>query len=147
MILDNLINKLNLLPYYIKCICKIILILIKKKYPNASKIQQVLFLSKFFFEKLLFPIFKDPSLMILINECVVSDISIETLKNVELVFNKFILGEFFKQDEYLTPFNNYFIEKMPNLFEFLNDICNIELPSFIDDLINDKFYIYWHLML
>ena len=138
MILDNLINKMNLLPYYIKCLCKIILILIKKKYPNASKIQQVLFLSKFFFEKLLFPIFKDPSLMILINECVVSDISIETLKNVELVFNKFILGEFFKQDEYLTPFNNYFIEKMPNLFEFLNDICNIELPSFIDDLINDK---------
>ena len=65
-------------------------------------------------------------------------ISIETLKQVELVFNKFILGEFFKQDEYLTPFNNYFIEKMPNLFEFLNDICDIELPSFIDDLINDK---------
>jgi len=76
--------------------------------------------------------------MILINECVVSDISIEILKQVELIFNKFILGEFFKQDEYLTPFNNYFIEKMPNLFEFLNDICNIELPSFIDDLINDK---------
>ena len=138
MILDNLISKSNLLPYYVKCICKIILILIQKKYPNASKIQQVLFLSKFFFEKLLFPIFKDPSLMILINECVVSDISIETLKQVELVFNKFILGEFFKQDEYLTPFNNYFIEKMPNLFEFLNDICDIELPSFIDDLINDK---------
>ena len=138
MILDNLISKSNLLPYYVKCICKIILILIKKKYPNASKIQQVLFLSKFFFEKLLFPIFKDPSLMILINECVVSDISIEILKHVELIFNKFILGEFFKQDEYLTPFNNYFIEKMPNLFEFLNDICNIELPSFIDDLINDK---------
>ena len=138
IILDNLINKSNLLPYYVKCICKIILILIQKKYPNASKIQQVLFLSKFFFEKLLFPIFKDPSLMILINECVVSDISIETLKQVELVFNKLILGEFFKQDEYLTPFNNYFIEKMPNLFEFLNDICDIELPSFIDDLINDK---------
>ena len=138
MILDNLINKSNLLPYYVKCICKIILILIGKKYPNASKIQQVSFLAKFFFEKLLFPIFKDPSLMILINECIVSDTSIDALKHVEFVFHKFILGEFFKSDEYLTPFNNYFIEKMPNLFEFLNDICDIELPSFIDNLINDK---------
>ena len=138
MILDNLINKSKLLPYYVKCLCKIISILIKKKYPNASKIQQASFLAKFFFEKLLFPIFKDPSIMIFINECVISDKSLETLKYVELIFNKFITGEFFKHDEYLTPFNNYFIEKMPNLFEFLNDICDIELPSFIDNLINDR---------
>ena len=48
-ILDNLLNNLNILPYQIKCICKIISKLIENKFPNAQKYEKNKFISKFFF--------------------------------------------------------------------------------------------------
>ena len=49
IILDNLLNNLNVLPYQIKCICKIISKLIIKKFPNIQNFQINSFISKFFF--------------------------------------------------------------------------------------------------
>ena len=37
-IIDKIINNLNLLPYSVKCLCKIISILITKKFPSINKI-------------------------------------------------------------------------------------------------------------
>ena len=46
---NNLINNIYLIPYSVKCICKIILLLIKKKNPNINIIEQNILLSRFFF--------------------------------------------------------------------------------------------------
>ena len=138
ILFQNLFLNSNSLPYSKKCICKIISILIKKKYPKASKIEQNTFLAKFIFDKLIFPIFDDPSFLLLINEYLISSKTIDKLRTIKKIIQIFIYGKLYNEDEHLTPFNNYFIEKMPDLISFLNDICQAKLPSFINELINDK---------
>ena len=44
-----------------------------------------------------------------------------------------------------TPFNWFFMEEMPSVFTFFENLTRVELPKFIDNYINDKLpedYIY-----
>ena len=59
---ENLLNDLYLLPYSVKCICKIILLLIKKKFKDVNEAEINSFIAKFFFDKLFAPIFENPGL-------------------------------------------------------------------------------------
>ena len=138
ILLDKLLSNINLLPYSIKCICKIISILIDKRYPNIKQIEKNIFLAKFFFEKLFFRILESPSDTILINECLITDRAKERLKHIKKILNKLVFSQLFQENEDLTPFNHYIIEKMPQLNEIFTNINHVVLPSFIDKLINDK---------
>ena len=138
ILLDNLLNYANSLPYYIKCICKIISILIEKKYPEANKVERNSFLSKFFFNNLLFISFKNPTLFCLINEHLITEKTLNRLIIVETILSKFISGDFFVETDNYITFNNYFIEKMPRLLDFFDIINKVNLPSFIDKFVNDK---------
>ena len=53
------------------------------------------------------------------------------------ILNNITLGKLFEQNVF-TPFNWYILEKMPKLIEFLNNICQVRLPPFIDKLLNDE---------
>ena len=53
-LLNNLFAYMNSLPYYVKCICKIISIFIEKKYPNSNKIERNSYIAKFFFNNFFF---------------------------------------------------------------------------------------------
>ena len=48
ILIETLLTNSNLLPYNIKCICKIISFYIKKKFPQKSKIEQNAYLGNFF---------------------------------------------------------------------------------------------------
>jgi hypothetical protein len=52
-IFNKLLTDLHLLPYSIKCICKIILLLIRKKFPKILACEENAFIAKFFFVKYL----------------------------------------------------------------------------------------------
>ena len=136
---NNLMDYINLIPYSVKCICKIILSLVKKGNPNISTIEQNLILSRFFFYKLFFPIFKNPAYEALINNFIISDTTIHNLDIISKVIEKLISGTFINNEDDncdYTPFNNYFLEKMPMVLKFFNSITKVTLPSFIDKLIN-----------
>ena len=47
-LLQELIDKINIIPYSLKCICKIIYILISKKFPKLPKFYRNSFIGKFF---------------------------------------------------------------------------------------------------
>ena len=64
---DNLKNNYRIIPYALKCVCKIIYKLITNKYPNSSLIERSLFISNFFFKTILFPILQKPDINALIN--------------------------------------------------------------------------------
>ena len=137
----NLLDYLYLLPYSIKCICKIIFSLIQKKFHRFNIFHQYAFMSKFFFEKLFTPIFQNPGLGALINTFIISTTTIKNLELISKVINTFTLGKLFvrnKEEESYTPFNNYFISKMPDLISFYEGITKVELPSFIENFINGK---------
>ena len=137
MLFDNLLNKSDSLPYIIKSICKIISILIEKKFPNAIKVEKNKLLVNFFFHTLFFPVLINPSLNFLINEVVISDSTINKLQTIMSILNSMTIGELFEKNNY-TPFNWYIIEKMPILMKFLDNICQIKLSPFIEKLINDE---------
>ena len=144
-LLENLLINSNSLPYYIKCICKVISVFIKKKFPDIDKIEHNSYIANFFFGKLLFLVFENPALYTLMNEHLVIGKTMDTLRIIKFILIKFIQGSLFDELDNFVPFNTYFIEKMPQLIQFFNNICQVALPSFIDKLINDKLpedYIY-----
>jgi hypothetical protein len=135
---ENLKNNIYLIPYSVKCICKIISVLIKKKFPNINIIEQNAIISKFFFSKLFLPVFRNPGIGALINNFIISGTTIHNLDIISFVIEKFISGGLFEteKNEDFTPFNWYFLNKMPELLNFFENITKVKLPPFIEKLIN-----------
>ena len=145
---SSLTNNMYLIPYSVKCICKIITILVKKKFKNLTILQRNILLSKFFFETLFLPAFKDPKFGSFINNFIISGATIQNLETISEIIHKLISFSFIKGDEDngdFTPFNRYFLNKMPKVFNFFENISKVKLPNFIEKIINgnpDKNIIY-----
>ena len=140
-LLTNLLNYLYLLPYSIKCICKIIFLLIQKKFRMLNIFHQYAFMAKFFFGKLFSPIFQNPGLGAFINTFIISTTTIKNLESFSKIINTFVLGNLYKnnkEENSFTPFNTYFLSKMPDLFKFFEGILKVEIPTFIEKYINDE---------
>ena len=141
--LEALDKNIIMLPYYVKCLCKIISVLIQKKFPNINIARKNAFISQFFYKKLIMPIFADPGMELLINNFIISGFTLSNLNIINELLAKLFSGQLFYDNNNIhknnyTTFNWYFIEKMPQVYNIFNTITDIELPSFIDDLINDK---------
>ena len=140
--IDNLSKNLHELPYLVRCICKIIKILINNKYKSSSVVEQNAFISKFFFEKLFIPFFKNTALLCLINEYIISDNTKKNLLTIKSIFSKFLISKFFRTDnideKYYIPLNSYFIEKMPEIINLYKNITDINLPNFVYEILNEE---------
>ena len=140
-IIDKIINNLNLLPYSVKCLCKIISILITKKFPSINKIEKNAFISKFLFGKLLIPILKNPGIEAFINNFIISRNTTKNLSLICLIIKKLVSGQFYTSSEDTsdyTPYNWYFIEKMEKLFKIFDNMTKVKLPSFLEKYINEE---------
>ena len=136
---DNLINNIYLIPYSVKCICKIILTLIKKGNPKISIMEQNKLISRFFFYKLFLPVFRNPGYGALINNFIISGTTIHNLDIIAKVIEQLILGNLINYDDInsdLSPFNLYFLGKMPMALKFFESLTKVTLPPFIEKLIN-----------
>ena len=137
LIFDKLINNIDSLPFSIKCICKIISTLINKKFPKEIKVKQNRFLINYFFQCLFFPILMNPTQNGFISEFIITDSISKNLQEIMKLLDKITFGVLF-HEKHLFPLNIYVIEKMPLIFELFNKICQVELPNFIKNLLNDK---------
>ena len=81
-IIDKILNNFHLLPYSVKCLCKVISILITNKFPSISEHEKNAFIAKFFFGKLLTPILKNPGIEAFINNFILSKNTLNNLKNI-----------------------------------------------------------------
>ena len=141
IIFKNLSSNINLLPYQIKCICKIISKLIEKKFPDISTVERNAFTAKFFFYKLFSVMIYNPGYLTLIDDFIITENQETNLSTLRGVIKKFSLGKLFQDDQAegnYTPFNWMLVEKMPLLIEFFENINNVNLPEFIEKLIDDK---------
>ena len=141
-LLKNLFNNIQLISYPLKCFCKIILELIKKKFKNTeiTKTQEYSFVAKFFFTALILPILRNPATAGLINNFIISGITMNNLKILCDILNQLVLGNFFINDEKqyeFTTFNWYFIEKMPFILKIFDEITDVELPKFLIQIIEN----------
>ena len=140
-IFNKLLKDLHLLPYSVKCLCKIILLLIRKKFPDITTTEENAFVAKFFFCKLFAPIFRYPSTGALINNFIISGNTLHNLDIILDIIKQMVSGRLYreggKHGEF-TPFNWFFMEEMPLVLKFFENLTRVELPAFIDNFIKDK---------
>ena len=140
-IIDKILDNFHLIPYSIKCLCKIISILILKKFPSINEAKKNSFVAKFFFGKLLVSILKNPAIEAFINNFIISENTINNLSIICKIINKLTSGNLYKSNKdnsNYTPFNLYFIEKIGKLFILFDHITNVRLPNFIEKYINKE---------
>ena len=138
-LLQSLFDKISTIPYPVRCICKIIYLLISKKFPLLPKYLRNSFVGKFFFEKSIFPILnlKNKSVTESIifstgtKNCLIDIINILSNANKSILFNG-------NNDAEKTIFNYYLIEIIPILNTFYDKLIDIKLPKVLEDLISEK---------
>ena len=139
MLFDNLLNNYRIIPYSIKCICKMISILINKKYPHLTIPERNRYIAEFFIEKILKPIFSIPDWNGLITSVIVSN---NTKKNILLILKiikELVKGNLFNSNlkpDY-TVFNKFFVRIMPRVFEFFDKLIDVKLPPTIEKCIDN----------
>ena len=79
--ISSIEQNLDILPYYVKCICKIISVLMQKKFNDISIVKKNMFISRFFYMKLISPILVNPEIELLINNFIISGFTLPNIKN------------------------------------------------------------------
>ena len=139
-ILDNILENLDILPYSIKCVCKIISSLLEKKFKNINKIEKNIFISKFFLNKIFIPILINPANGALINNYIISNNTLINLNTISYIFLQFTSFKLFISKEHgaYSPFNLYFLKNINKLLQIYDNLNSAKLPPFIGKLINGE---------
>ena len=139
--LKDILKYLYLIPYSVKCICKMIYIMIKKKLPGLSMAEYNSFIAKFFFDKLFSNFFEDPGTWGLINDFIISGVTRHNLKIICYLIKRLFSSKFFingdAEGDY-TPFNWFFIDKIPTIYQFCGNLIQVKIPSFMEKFINNE---------
>ena len=138
-LLQNLIDKMTTIPYIIRCICKIIFILINKKFPLLPKYLKNSFIGKFILGKYIFPALglenktiMDPRIFSnSTKNCLSEIISVLNFANKCMLFNNIV-------DSEKTIFNYYLMEIIPILNKFYEKLIDVKLPKILDDYISNE---------
>ena len=139
-IFEVIIENLDLLPFSIKCICKIISILLEKKFPEINQIEKYSFISKFIFNNLLVPVLINPAQGALINNYIISNTTMFNMNAaIDIIkkFTSFMLYNY-KTETILSPFNNFFIRNIDKLAKIGEASINTKIPVFIEKVIDGK---------
>ena len=140
-LIDDLMKNILLLPNSIKSICKVISMLIRNKFKDITKSEENGFISRFLIGKLLIPIISSPSFNALIDDFVISGMTIKNIEVLNFIIQRLFSGNLFfnnlSEGDY-TPFNWLFMDKMEKILYFFDKATNVILPDFIEKCINNK---------
>ena len=133
-IIQSLIDKITTIPYSVRCICKIIDILITKKFPSLPKYFRHSFIGKFLFNKCIFPILSLENPYGL-KDMIIIKTQLRCLKCIVSILsnaNKCKLFDIYNDIE-KTMFNYYLLEIIPILNKFYNKLVDIKLPNQLNE--------------
>ena len=85
-IIYNLKKYINIIPSSIKYLCKIMELALRRKFPNIQDSELYSFLGKFFFEKMMGPIFQSPHIYGIIDSSIILDSTTETTEIIMTIF-------------------------------------------------------------
>lgn len=139
-LIDNLEKNIELVPYPIKCLCKIIDELLKIKFPSIYKYERISFISQLFYEKLLKPILIEPDIKCGLSELYLSNITSKNLKQIQYILSFLFSGKLFneKVNYPYTPFNICFVELFPKIMSMFDKMLQVHLPSKIESLLDKE---------
>ena len=99
------------------------------------------FIAKFFFGKLIIPIFINPSVSVFINSFIISKNTLYNLKIISEIIEQFLSGNFYKNNETFgdyAPFNRFFLEIIETAYELFSNVIDVILPNSIEKIINNN---------
>ena len=136
-LLQKFVDRIITLPYPIRCICKIINLLISKKFPYLSKYEVNAYIGRFLFDKIIFPVLSLENKNFIDSRIYSAKTKscLEIIINVLSKANSSSLFDTYSDPE-KTIFNQLIIEIIPVLNKFYEKIVDIQLPKVIEDLIN-----------
>ena len=138
-IINSISRNIDNFPYLIKCIFKIIDILLYKKYSNnSSHFQNYIFKVNFLIGNIILPILKNPNFNGIISD-ILTDVTKKNLEIIHDIFEKMITGNLFKktEDQSMVLYNMFIIETLPQIFEIIDNFGkNFELPDFLKRLVD-----------
>ena len=137
--LQSLIDRISTIPYTLRCICKLIYLLITKKFPALPKYLRNSFVGKFIFEKSIFPVLnlenKNITEAKIFNKstknCLSEIVTILNNANKCLLFNN-------NSNREKTIFNYYLLEIIPILNKFYDKLIDVKLPKVLDNLVLEE---------
>ena len=138
-LLKKFLENINELPYSIRQLCKIIAILLEKKFPNLKAFKRNAYLGILVIERILYPLFFDPKINCLISKIDKEKDSYYNFSFIIMILLQFSDGDLFSQEiknGNYTPFNGYFLEKMPILMKIYDIIIDVEIPKYIEEILN-----------
>ena len=141
LLFKNLLENIGIIPYSIKCICKMIYSLLKNKFPNIKRLYLNAFMSRFFIDKILLSFLKNPIFGALINEYMISPETINNLITISQIISKICQGHLYCQTEEngnYTPFNKFILEKINDVYQYYQNIEEVILPEFIEKIDNEE---------
>ena len=144
-IINNIRDNLVSSPYIIKYISKLLISLLSRKYNRVLNNQLTdlniyIFKLNFFIGSIILPIINNPEYNGIITSEIISQLTKDNLKIISDIFKKIISLDLFNKDEdpYMTLFNQFIIEIMPQFFEMMENIDkNFILPFWIKKIMND----------
>ena len=138
-LLQSLIDKITAIPYIMRCICKIISILINFKFPSTPKYILNSFIGKFIFEKCIFPSLNFENNNIVGNR-IYSSKTKDFLKTITNILSSATKSTLFNSEEepIKAIFNYYLMEIIPILNDFYDKIIDVKFPSVLNSLIKSK---------
>lgn len=128
-----------IIPYSLKCICKMIYILIKQKFRDISDLDRNSFVCEFFFGKLILPVLLNPDINELGSKKIISLSTRKNCYNIYLILKNYVRGEFFSNEnnKHLTVFNNFILEGVTIIDKLVSSLINVSLPPKLERLASE----------
>ena len=136
-LIQSLINKIEIIPYTIRCICKIISLLLQEKFPFLFVYLRNSFLGKFFFDKCIIPVLNLHNKNVL-EPRILSPNTKNCLNEIIMILQNAYKCQLFDYnlDTEKTIFNHYLLEIIPLLNKFYEKLIDIDLPPILEKLFN-----------
>ena len=137
-LIKKLYNNASLFPKIIRSVCKMIKIIMKKKFSNISILNIYHFVGKFFFS-IFFRFLDSFDSEIYIDIIYEKDIELK-IKFIKSFFNYISEGELYNKKEtiFYSPFNWFLIKEfMPIYYDFFEELTNLNFSKYIERLINE----------
>ena len=139
-IFNNLLKRFNetshMIPERIKYASKIICDLLKQKFNVVNEIDLYKYIGIFFFKTILSQFFLSIDYSSLMSTTIILNETKDNLFAMFEIWKQFLSGNLYTNNtsefcDY-TPFNWYFLESIPNIFNICKILLNVELPEYLD---------------
>ena len=135
-LIQALIDRISTIPYTVRCICKVISLLMQKKFPSLPTFLRNSFIGKFIFDKCVFPVLSLENKNVM-DSRIFSQNTKRCLNVIISVLSNANRCSLYPTttDTEKTVFNYYLFEIIPLINKFYEKVIDIELPKTLEELI------------